>query len=141
MRRWMLGTLMALAAPAVIHAAPICVAGSLTDYIALGPGGCMVGNALFTDFDASNPLFTATDIPEGSIGVSPIMSATSVALDFSLAFARRQDVYTLDVYAWALYANSAYREAREQISRVLAVGTRDPALVARAKIISAHSRD
>jgi tetratricopeptide (TPR) repeat protein len=58
-----------------------------------------------------------------------------------MEFARRQDVYTLDVYAWALYANSEYREARAQVSRVLAVGTKDPALVARARIISAQSRD
>jgi tetratricopeptide (TPR) repeat protein len=55
--------------------------------------------------------------------------------------ARRQDVYTLDAYAWALYANSEHREAREQVSRVLAVGTKDPALVERARIISAQSRD
>ena len=53
-----------------------------------------------------------------------------------MEFGRRQDVYTLDAYAWALHANSEHREARDQVSRVLAVGTNDPALVARAKIIS-----
>ena len=43
-----------------------------------------------------------------------------------MEIARRQDVYTLDAYAWALYANSDHRQARDQISRVLAVGTKDP---------------
>jgi hypothetical protein len=58
-----------------------------------------------------------------------------------MEIARRQDVYTLDAYAWALYANSDHRQARDQISRVLAVGTKDPEVVARARIISAQSRD
>ncbi len=58
-----------------------------------------------------------------------------------MEIARRQDVYTLDAYAWALYANSDHRQARDQISRVLAVGTKDPEVVARAQIISTHSRD
>jgi tetratricopeptide (TPR) repeat protein len=58
-----------------------------------------------------------------------------------LEYARRQDVFTLDAYAWALYANSERRQARDEVSRVLAVGTKDPALVARARIISAPSWD
>jgi hypothetical protein len=80
----MLGTLMALAVPTLTHAAPICASASLADYIALGPGGCMVGDALFTDFAASNPIFDTTPIPPDLVGVSPVMSATSVGLDFSL---------------------------------------------------------
>lgn len=39
--------------------------------------------------------------------------------------ARRQDVYTLDAYAWALYVNKNYLEARKQIEKALAVGIRD----------------
>ncbi len=58
-----------------------------------------------------------------------------------MEFARRQDIYTLDAYAWALYANSEHREARDQIGRLLAVGTKDPAVVARAKIVSAQGQD
>ena len=53
MRRLMLGTLMALAVPSLLQAAPICMSGSLAEYIALGPDGCTVGNALFADFGAS----------------------------------------------------------------------------------------
>jgi len=40
-------------------------------------------------------------------------------------FARRHDAYTLDAYAWALYVNRRYPEAREQIEKALAVGLRD----------------
>lgn len=84
MRRVMLGTLMALAVPALIQAAPICVSGSLADYIALGPSGCMVGNALFADFDASVVNPAATPILPGEVTVSPLLSGTSLGLAFSL---------------------------------------------------------
>ena len=40
-------------------------------------------------------------------------------------FARRQDVFTRDTYAWALYANGRYSEARKQIEIALAVGSRN----------------
>lgn len=42
-----------------------------------------------------------------------------------LEVARRRDVHTLDAYAWALYVNRDYREARRQIERALGVGIRD----------------
>jgi tetratricopeptide (TPR) repeat protein len=54
----------------------------------------------------------------------------------SLEIARRQDVYTLDAYAWALYANDRVREAREHIDRALAVGIKDPEVLSRAAIIA-----
>lgn len=50
-------------------------------------------------------------------------------------FARRQDVYTLDAYAWALYANGDYAEARRQIERALAVGFRDAKVLSHAGMI------
>jgi tetratricopeptide (TPR) repeat protein len=40
-------------------------------------------------------------------------------------FARRQDVYTLDAYAWALHVNGRDQEARRRIEDALAVGIRD----------------
>jgi len=40
-------------------------------------------------------------------------------------FAHRRDVFTLDAYAWALYANGQFAEARKQIETALAVGIRD----------------
>jgi tetratricopeptide (TPR) repeat protein len=39
-------------------------------------------------------------------------------------FAERKDVWTLDAYAWALYANAKYEEANVQIQKALAVGIR-----------------
>ncbi len=47
----------------------------------------------------------------------------------------RHDVYTLDAYAWALYANREYAEARRQIEKALAVGIRDLGMVHRAEVI------
>jgi tetratricopeptide (TPR) repeat protein len=52
---------------------------------------------------------------------------------------RRQDVNTLDVYAWALYANHRYREAEIQIQRVLAVGVHDKRFFDHAAAIAAHN--
>jgi tetratricopeptide (TPR) repeat protein len=48
---------------------------------------------------------------------------------------RRQDVYTLDAYAWALFKNGKTAEARAQMKRALAVGVRDPELLKRAEKI------
>jgi tetratricopeptide (TPR) repeat protein len=45
-----------------------------------------------------------------------------------LEMENRHDVWTLDAYAWALYANGQYAEARLQIQKALAVGTRDAVL-------------
>lgn len=84
MRRLMLGTLMALAVPTLLQAAPICVSGSLADYMALGSGGCTVGNALFADFGASVVSPTATPILPEDVNVSPLQSGTSLGLAFSL---------------------------------------------------------
>jgi tetratricopeptide (TPR) repeat protein len=53
-----------------------------------------------------------------------------------LEIARRQDVYTLDAYAWALHANGRHRDARESIERALAVGIKDPEVLARADVIA-----
>ncbi len=84
MRRLMLGTLMALAVPSLLQAAPLCVSGSLEEYIALGSGGCTVGNALFADFGASVVDPAATPILAAEVIVSPLLSDTSLGLVFSL---------------------------------------------------------
>ena len=47
-------------------------------------------------------------------------------------FSWRQDVYTLDAYAWALHVNGQEAEARKQIEAALAVGARDPQLLRHA---------
>jgi tetratricopeptide (TPR) repeat protein len=42
--------------------------------------------------------------------------------------ARRRDVHTLDAYAWALYKNGRYAEAKEQMDVLLKVGVREAAI-------------
>jgi tetratricopeptide (TPR) repeat protein len=46
---------------------------------------------------------------------------------------RRPDVYTRDAYACALLANRRRDEARQQLEKALAVGTRDPLLLEHAQ--------
>jgi tetratricopeptide (TPR) repeat protein len=53
--------------------------------------------------------------------------------------ARRHDVFTLDAYAWALYRNGQYPEARKQIDTALAVGIQDEGFARHAAQITAKS--
>lgn len=56
-------------------------------------------------------------------------------------FAGRRDVFTLDAYAWALYRNGKYAEARRQIEAALAVGIRDAQLLYHAGAIALKAHD
>ena len=47
----------------------------------------------------------------------------------------RHDAYTLDAYAWALHAVGNDGEARVQIGKALAVGMKDPKVLAHASVI------
>ena len=49
--------------------------------------------------------------------------------------ARRRDVATLDLYAWALFKNGRREEARRHITEALAVGTVEPAIRQHAEVI------
>ncbi len=55
--------------------------------------------------------------------------------------ARRHDVHTLDAYAWALYVNGDYAEARKQIEKALAVGVREAQLFYHAGAIASKLND
>lgn len=55
--------------------------------------------------------------------------------------ARRHDVFTLDSYAWALYRNGQYADARKQIESALAVGIRDAKIFRHAGQIALKSGD
>ena len=48
---------------------------------------------------------------------------------------RRQDVFTLDAYAWALHANRRSAAAQTQIKRALAPGIKDPKILGHASAI------
>ena len=56
-------------------------------------------------------------------------------------YAWREDVYTLDAYAWALHVNGQDVEARKQIEAALAVGIRDAKLFRHAGEIALKSGD
>lgn len=55
--------------------------------------------------------------------------------------ARRRDIHTLDCYAWALYKNGQYAEARKQIEAALAIGVRDASMFHHASEIALKSGD
>jgi tetratricopeptide (TPR) repeat protein len=55
--------------------------------------------------------------------------------------ARRRDVHTLDCYAWALYKNRQYSEARKQMETALAVGIRDAGMFRHAGEIALKAGD
>ena len=52
-----------------------------------------------------------------------------------------RDVHTLDAYAWALYVNGEYGEARKQIEEALEVGIRDAKLFYHAGVITSKLND
>ena len=47
-------------------------------------------------------------------------------------YTMRHDVYTLDAYAWALYANGQYLEAQKQVQKALSVGIQNANMFRRA---------
>ncbi len=61
-------------------------------------------------------------------------AAKAVALARDQA-AERQDVYTLDAYAWALHVNGDESGARAQMDKALAVGVADPEVLAHSAAI------
>jgi len=54
-----------------------------------------------------------------------------------LQIENRHDVWTLDAYAWALYANGRYAEAGQQMEKAIDIGTRDAVLYYHAAAIEA----
>ena len=58
-----------------------------------------------------------------------------------LEIGRRQDVYTLDAYAWALNVNEKFDEARRQIETALKVGVRNVRFFYHAGAIAARQGD
>lgn len=58
-----------------------------------------------------------------------------------MEFARRQDIFTRDAYAWALQANGEQKQARDEIEKALAIGVRDPVILYHAGIIAQKNSD
>ena len=130
MRRVTLAALMALTVPTVIEAAPSCVSAPLADYIALGADGCTAGDALFTHFAASNPIFGATSILPGSVEVAPVLTATSVALDFSFDTTVSPDEFESVQIRYALSGLAGLSFGRNTLAMSGSSVTRDGAVLA-----------
>ena len=58
-----------------------------------------------------------------------------------IEIARRQDVDTLDAYAWALSASGDQAEAQKQLDKALAVGLRDASFFYHAGVIASRLKD
>ena len=58
-----------------------------------------------------------------------------------IEIARRQDVDTLDAYAWALSASGDPSEAQKQLDKALAVGLRDASFFYHAGVIASRLKD
>jgi len=55
--------------------------------------------------------------------------------------ARRHDVLTQDAYAWALASNGEYQEAKMQMEKALALGTKDSVFYYHAGVIASRLND
>ena len=89
-------------------------------------GDSMNARAAYTAFEkqASSPQ-GATD--EARLDLIQMYAANPSTAAHALALARqeiaaRQDVWTLDAYAWALYANAQYEDAYAAVQKAIAVG-------------------
>ncbi len=65
-------------------AAPICITDTLSNYVALSSGGCMVGTATVANFSSLGVPTGSTQIPLSSIQVTPLNVAGSPGLQFGL---------------------------------------------------------
>jgi len=92
--------------------------------------------------------------PEGATGearldlirmyaANPSTAADALALA-QQEIATRQDVWTLDAYAWVLYANARYQDAYDAVQKAIAVGVQSPQIFDHAGHIAQklhHSAD
>jgi len=86
-----------LAVPAFLAAAPACVTGTLTDYIGLPSGGCLVGTISFEDFSFSVIGSGGTGVVvlgPSDITVSPELTLSGSRLRFSAPFSVIGDQFT-----------------------------------------------
>lgn len=84
MKKTLLSIAMVLASVAVASAAPVCTSGTLADYVALGSGGCTIGDKLFSNFSyASTAGGGASAVAANQVAVSPLVSALDPGILFS----------------------------------------------------------
>ena len=86
MRKLVLAAVCVVALPTLSAAGP-CSLGSLSDYIALGSGGCSVGGMTFADFSADPSLSGGDQILAGAVTVTPTATGPRSQLAFGLSAA------------------------------------------------------
>jgi hypothetical protein len=64
---------------------PICVAGTLASYVALGTQGCSIGSSLLSGFETLPGSNGSLPISPVAINITPVMGAGDVGLTFNLA--------------------------------------------------------
>lgn len=64
---------------------PICVSGTMASYVALGTAGCALGSGVLSGFDALPGINLALPIAPSGIIITPVTSANSFGLMFSLS--------------------------------------------------------
>jgi hypothetical protein len=84
MRRLLLVGAFILSIPAAGAAAPLCVADTLANYIALGITGCDIGTATVGDFSSAPSLAGGLEISSADIRVLPTDLGSGFKLDFAL---------------------------------------------------------
>jgi hypothetical protein len=87
MRKLLLAAVCAMAWPAVGGATPLCISGSLNDYLALGPDGCSVGGVTFTNFSSAASLAGGPQIADTDVLVTPTVAAGQSQLAFGVTAA------------------------------------------------------
>lgn len=87
MRRVLLAAMVLAWMPATADAAPICLSDSLTNYQALGGGGCEIDGAVFTDFSSAPSFFGGDEISADDVTVIPMLTALGPRLDFAITAA------------------------------------------------------
>ena len=71
-------TLVAFAG--IASAAPLCtgIGSTMADYLALGSGGCTIGDKLFSNFTFNVTFFgTGADVPAADVSLAPVGAGTS----------------------------------------------------------------
>jgi hypothetical protein len=87
-------------------ASPACVADSLSAYIALGAGGCMVGGNTLSDFAILPGISGATPISPVDISLSPSGSTTNPGLVISVNVSANAGTVLEAFFTYALSGNS-----------------------------------
>jgi hypothetical protein len=76
-----------MALPTLGAATPLCVSGTLDDYIALGSDGCTVGTLVVSGFSSAASLFGGSEIAATDIMVTPTVAGPGSQLAFGITAA------------------------------------------------------